>query len=57
MARRYNSLKSFIKVSDRPTPSAWEIARCNDGDGPNEQYRCACLLAEACGVELEDGVR
>ena len=32
-----------------------QIARCNDGDGPDEEYRCACLLAEACGVELEDG--
>lgn len=24
-------------------------------DGPNEEYRAACLLAEACGVDLEDG--
>ena len=20
-----------------------QIARCNDGDGPDEEYRCACL--------------
>jgi hypothetical protein len=26
-----------------------QIARCNDGDGPNEEYRCVCLLAEARG--------
>jgi len=32
-----------------------QIARCNDGDGPEEEYRAACLLAEACGVELVDG--
>ena len=32
-----------------------QIARCNDGDGPDEEYRAVCLLAEACGVELEDG--
>ena len=28
-----------------------EIARCNDGDGPDEEYRAACLLAAACGVD------
>jgi hypothetical protein len=32
-----------------------QVARCNDGDGPEEEYRAACLLAEACGIELEDG--
>jgi hypothetical protein len=32
-----------------------QIARCNDGDGPDEEYRTACLLAAACGVELQDG--
>jgi hypothetical protein len=31
-----------------------QIARCNDGDGPDEEYRAACLLAEACGVEPDD---
>jgi len=29
-----------------------QIARCNDGDGPNEEYRCACLLAGAVGIVL-----
>lgn len=33
----------------------FQIARCNDGDGPDEEYRAACLLAKACGVDLEDG--
>lgn len=32
-----------------------QIARCADGDGPDEEYRAACLLATACGIELEDG--
>jgi hypothetical protein len=32
-----------------------QIARCNDGNGPDEEYRAACLLAAACEVELEDG--
>jgi len=32
-----------------------QIARCNDGDGPDEEYRCACLLAQAVGIELRDG--
>ena len=36
-------------------PDKFQIARCNDGDGPDEEYRAACLLAEVCGVELEDG--
>jgi hypothetical protein len=32
-----------------------QIARCNDGDGPGEAYRCACLLASAVGIDLLDG--
>lgn len=31
------------------------VARCNDGDGEEELYRAAVLLADACGVDLEDG--
>ena len=31
------------------------IARVIDGDGEAETYRCACLLAEAVGVEPEGG--
>jgi len=31
-----------------------QIARCNDGDGPDEEYRCACLLAAAVGIDLAD---
>jgi len=29
-----------------------QIARCNDGDGLDEEYRCACLLADAVGVTV-----
>jgi hypothetical protein len=29
-----------------------QIARCNDGDGPDEEYRCACLLAGAVGITM-----
>jgi hypothetical protein len=29
-----------------------QIARCNDGDGPEEEYRCACLLAAAVGIRV-----
>jgi hypothetical protein len=32
-----------------------QVARVADGDGPDEQYRCACLLARAIGIELDDG--
>ena len=31
------------------------VARCNDGDGTEERYRCVCLLAAACGVGLVEG--
>lgn len=30
-----------------------QIARCNDGDGPDEEYRAACVLADAVGIDLE----
>jgi len=32
-----------------------QIARCNDGDDSDCEYRCACLLAQAVGIELRDG--
>jgi hypothetical protein len=41
-----------VKLAGSEAP---QIARCNDGDGPDEQYRCACLLAKAVGIDLEDG--
>jgi hypothetical protein len=31
-----------VQLACRKKP---EIARCNDGDGRDEGYRCACLLA------------
>ena len=32
-----------------------QVARCNDWEDDDAAYRAACLLAEAVGVELEDG--
>jgi len=32
-----------------------QVARCNDGIGPDDEYRAACLLAQAIGIDLEDG--
>jgi hypothetical protein len=32
-----------------------QVSRCNDGDGEEETYRAACLLARAVGIGLEDG--
>ena len=32
-----------------------QIAPCNDGDGPGEEYRCARLFALAVGVKSADG--
>jgi len=31
-----------------------QIARCNDGEGPDEAYRCVCLLAGAVGISFND---
>jgi hypothetical protein len=39
----------------RMPDGAAQVARCNDGDGPDEEDRAACLLAEAVGIDLEDG--
>jgi hypothetical protein len=39
-----------LKGNDPP-----QVARCNDGDGDDELYRAACLLAQAVGIDLEDG--
>ncbi len=36
-------------------PDVFHVARCNDGEGGEEAYPAACLLARACGIELEDG--
>ena len=36
-------------------PDQQHIARVIDGNGAVEQYRCACLLTEMVGIELEDG--
>jgi len=30
-----------------------QIARCNNGDGSDDEYGCACLLARAVGIDLE----
>ena len=32
-----------------------QVARCNDGEDDEAAYRAACLLAEAVGLEMEDG--
>ena len=31
------------------------IARCNDGEADESAYQAACMLAEAVGIDLEDG--
>ena len=32
-----------------------QVARCNDGEDDDSAYFAACLLAEAVGIELDDG--
>jgi hypothetical protein len=44
-----------IKAIKSDGSGADHIARCGDGTGDAEVYRAACLLAEAVGIELEDG--
>jgi hypothetical protein len=44
-----------VEIHAVASDGSFEIARCNDGDGEEETYRAACLSAEACGVDLEDG--
>jgi hypothetical protein len=34
-------------------PPAQHVARVVEGEAGDLDYRCACLLAEAVGVELE----
>lgn len=31
-----------------------QVVRCNDGDGDEEAYRAACMLAKVVGFELEE---
>jgi hypothetical protein len=32
-----------------------QVARCNDGEGDDEEYQAAVLIADAVGIDLEDG--
>jgi hypothetical protein len=32
-----------------------QVARCNDGEDDESEYKAACLLAQAVGIDLEDG--
>jgi hypothetical protein len=36
-------------------PHHQHIARCDNGDGPDGEYRVACVLAQMVGIDLEDG--
>jgi len=38
----------------RPGTEPPIVTRCNDGDGDDEAYRAACMLAEAVGINLEE---
>jgi hypothetical protein len=50
---RVNNTVEFHAVPlDGSSP---QIARCNDGADDDSAYRAACTLAEAVGIELEDG--
>lgn len=54
------TVKSFringtVELQAIATDGSFQVARCNDGDGDDDEYRAVCLLATAVGVELEDG--
>ena len=51
---RVNGTVEMHAVLQR-NPDTYHVARCNDGDGDGEAYRCACLLARAAGVEWARG--
>jgi hypothetical protein len=36
-----------------PSPDTIHIARSLDGNGPDDEYRTACALAEMVGIDLE----
>jgi hypothetical protein len=35
-------------------PDRQYIARCADGEGDDDAYKAACILAEMAGIELDD---
>ncbi|HWE92434.1 MAG: hypothetical protein JWP03_1252 [Phycisphaerales bacterium] len=41
-------MRALPLLGDGPT----HVARCDDGEGEEEAYRAACLLANAVGMEL-----
>jgi hypothetical protein len=51
---RVNGVIEFHAVKI-PEGEPNHVARCNDGDGEEETYRAAVLLARACGIDVEDG--
>jgi hypothetical protein len=42
-------------VNLRTDPPVQQMARVGIDEGGDTDYRCACLLAEAVGIDLEDG--
>jgi hypothetical protein len=42
-------------VDPSTDPPAQHVARVVEGEAGDVDYRCACLLAETAGIELEDG--
>ena len=40
-----------VRLSD---PSEQHLARSVDGDGLEDEYQVACVLAEMVGIELDD---
>jgi hypothetical protein len=41
-------------VDVRTDPPAQHVTRVVEGEAADPDYRCACLLAEAVGIELEN---
>ena len=52
-AFRLNETVEYHAVSLSGSPPT--VARCNDGADDDSAYLAACLLADAVGIELEDG--
>src|SRR4051812_5205003 len=52
------SIGAFVEmhaIDDRVEPPMQHLVRVGVDEGGDTDYRCACLLAEAVGIDLRDG--
>jgi len=52
---RVGAFVEMHAVDVRSDPPVQQVARVGVGEDGDTDYRCACLLAEAVGIDLMDG--